>query len=71
MSGTLFEALRLVVVVAAVRASFKHSEVVRDSSRVDRCAHRTADNAVVTTASVHSTGATNAERARAEGENNP
>lgn len=26
MSGTLFEALRLVVVVAAVRASFKHSE---------------------------------------------
>lgn len=33
-------------------------------SRVDRCAHQAADNAVVTTASVHSTGATNAARGR-------
>lgn len=44
----------------AVRASLRRGSSA--PSRVDRCAHRAADNAVVTTASVHSTRAMNAER---------
>jgi len=52
-----------------VRASVSSRLLRRGSpaaSRVDRCAHQAADNAVVTTVSVHSTAATSVE-----GENNP